>query len=136
MNTFIVRWPEITPALNTSHNTVLTQKAQQSSVFFTLFCFVTYFGDVLWRLSHGFKYIYRRWQINVFKISNRVRIGPWVFHLGYILHHFGLELRVYGPRLNHGQPVEGAHAKKGGEGAEKVSSCYKWTKESQQSTGH
>lgn len=83
---------------------ILIPKAQHG------FLFVAYFGDILWRLSHGFKYIYRRWQINIFKISNRVRINPWVFHLGHVLHHFGLKLGVYRPRLNHGQPVEGAHA--------------------------
>lgn len=92
----------------------LTQKAQHSSGFFFLVILLfAYFGDVLWRLSHGFKYIYRRWQVNIFKISNRVRISPWVFHLGNILHHFGLKLRVYRSRLNHGQPVERAHAGKG-----------------------
>lgn len=90
---------------------MLTQKAQHSW-FFKFILLFAYFGDVLWRLSHGFKYIYRRWQINIFKVSNRVGISPWVLHLGHILHHFGLKLSVYGPRLNHGQPVGGAHAGK------------------------
>lgn len=109
----MVTWPELMSAQNADHNMMLTQKAQHSSVFFFFILLFAYFGDVLWRLSHGFKYIYRRWQINIFKISNRVRISPWVFHLGHILHHFGLELSVYRPRLNHGQPVEGTHAGKG-----------------------
>lgn len=83
------------------HNMMVIQKAQHG--------FLAYFGNILWRLPHGFEYIYSRWQINIFKISNGVWINPWVFHLGHVLHHFGLKLGVYRPRLDHGQPVEGAH---------------------------
>lgn len=121
MNKLMLTWPD---------DMMLTQKAQHSC-FFKFLLFFAYFGDVLWRLSHGFKYIYRRWQINIFKISNGVGISPWVLHLGHILHHFGLKLSVYGPRLNHGQPVGGSTWR----GLESEQSCFRRTKESRQSTG-
>ena len=65
----------------------------------------TYFGYVLWRLAHGFKYIYGGWQVNVFKITNCVGVYSWILHLGHVLHHLRLELGVHRARLNHGQPV-------------------------------
>lgn len=71
-----------------------------------------YFGYVLWRLAHGIEYIYGRWQVNVFEISNCVSIYSWILHLGHIFHHLRLKLGVHGAGLNHGQAV-GSQMQKG-----------------------
>lgn len=66
----------------------------------------THFGYVLGRLTHGFEDIDRRRQVNVFKVTNRVGVGARIFHLGHVLHHLCLKLRVHRTGLDHRQPGE------------------------------